>query len=313
MDLAQAKRFQDLLEPGVEQPTYLYSQIFSDDGFGVRSLSKKKFKLLRRIDPLLRRILIEEETVDFLTWGVQNSLMESFFLGSIMYYINRTAIVFTSHRIILIRIDRKNRPRDLIKQLRYDAIRSVGRSWTGNTNITTKSGMVRKFIKLPKRDHKFMQSTVEELIAADTLESSAVQSFENLCPHCFAAIAGRPLSCHKCGGGFKSADLATILSLIFPGLGDWYLGHRSIAVFEILMAALGWFLILLPPLDEYGREVSREPLPEFLVGLLLSFAIMHGLDAFVTRRIARTGIYPAAPPARNAEVRSETAGVDLSS
>ncbi len=298
MDLANAGRFQELLAPGVSHPHYQYDKIFDDTGFFARAHSKKKFKLLKALDPVLSAMLYEGETVDFLTWGVQSSLIDHFMLGWVMYTLNRSAIVFTSHRVLLLRVDGRGRPRDLVSQIRYDAIAQVKRSLFGATLLVTRSGKKTAFEKVAKPDRKFMQQTLESLQSSGKLESSGVMDREHLCPHCWIPVEGRPEACASCGGEFKSIRGARIRSLIFPGLGDWYLGHRGFAVMEMAGAALAWFSVLGPQRDEFGRPVAYAFWPDTVMTAAMLFAIMHLIDSWFTGRVAAAGIYPGRPPAR---------------
>jgi len=304
MHITEARRFEDLQERGADDAHFAFDRIFAGEGFRARRHSKKKFKLLKAVEPLLRRMLFEDEVVDFVTWGVQSSLMDAYFLGWVMYYLNRTAIVMTTHRIIMIRIDRKNRPRDLVRQLRYEAVDKVSRSWLGATVVKTKDRKKMVFEKLPKRDRRAIQQTLSEVPSDEPAGGSIVDCVENLCPHCWAPVDGRPRSCENCGGTFKSARSAAVRSLMFPGLGDWYLGHRGFAVMEILGAGFLWLILLLAALvpdpelayEEAGQPMDTATVGEFLAAAAFIFIFVHGADAFVTGRIARAGIYPHRPP-----------------
>jgi hypothetical protein len=123
------------------------------------------------------------------------------------------------------------------------------------------------------------------------LESTATKEggWQNLCPRCFTAIDGAPLSCEKCGEVFKSPKKAALRSLFFPGLGDFYLGYRKYATLELIGAALLWGLFLstlVPAVTRRGIEGVLVAGPIFAL-----VAFIHVGDALLTGAKARTGLH----------------------
>jgi hypothetical protein len=285
--IEQATRFEDLVAAGESDPAYSFSTIFDERTWRSRGRSKKKLKLLKRMDPKIRSALQEGEKVRYVTHGTGVSFWESYFLGWVMYFLNRRAILITDRRILLLQIDSRMRPSVLASQLRYSAIRKIGRTILGNTKIALGNGKTCVFAYVPKADRKFLQNLVDFTGQRFAQEATGL---EELCPHCFAVVNIGDDACGTCGGTFKSAKRATLRSLAFPGLGDWYLGHRKIAVFEMLLASLIWLGVLLPD-PEY---------PFTVIGLIFAAAFVviffHGADALATRHIARKGLYPDRAP-----------------
>ncbi len=288
--LASTDRFQDLLIRRPEDHPYVFASLFSNDGWAARRQSKKKLKLLKQIDATCRSMLDDGETVHFVTVGNGVSFWESYLLGWIAYYINRRAIILTDRRIILLQVDRKCRPHTLRSQLRYPTIYHHGTSFLGRLKLTMRGGKKHLLAYMPRKD----RGRLRQLIDHKKLEFKAYKpealDMENLCPYCHRLVAGRPKQCAHCTGRFKSSTKAVLLSLLFPGLGELYLGHTPFAVLEIIGAATLWvgFLLSIP-------MASTGPLPMAL-GAAVLFVFMHGLDALTTRYIARKGIYPAEPP-----------------
>lgn len=294
--LEGARRFQDLLTLTDHDAPYVYSGIFDDTGFRARRLSKKKFKLLKRIDEALRPMLREGERVLFLTFGTAVSFWESYFLGWAMYIINRRAIALTSERILLLQTDTRDHPGEFRSQLDYRAIEVVKGSAVGNTVVKVKSGKSHVFTRLPKADRKALQKVAERLRSESGGLGSGASGMEELCPYCFETVAGRPPQCPHCRGPFKSARKAGTLSLIFPGLGDIYLGHGTFAMMEIIFGAIIWISWLGVMLTDPNMSASGA----LLMAVFVIFFV-HGADALATWYLGRRGLYPARRAAPTAQ------------
>lgn len=283
----EASGFQELLERGEDGP-YAFAQMFSTDGWGARRRSKNTFKLLKKIDLPLRKMLREGERVFFVTRGVaQPSILEWYFLGAALYYMNQRAVVLTNQRILLLQIDSRRNPREMRGEIAYAAVSRLENSWTGSLRIEFHSGDRVLLAGVPKADRKWLATTFGRLL--EGLETPPVQSeLENLCPHCYVIVEGQPARCPACGGRFKSPKTAGLLSLVFPGAGDLYLGHTGFALLEILGATALWLVVIaLAVAPDVGVLEAV-----IFAGILVVFA--HGIDAYTTYRIARKGVLPDA-------------------
>ena len=276
-----AKRFEDLLELESHHAPYVFDRIFSDEDRGARSLSKKKFKLLKRIDGEVRAMLEDDEKVHRITSGMQTSVIDELFLNFVSP-INRYALVFTDRRLLPIQIGRGDKPSRRRSQIRYEAIESIGSTPMGNLRIVFKGGEKATFSRVHESDRGLPEEAVGRFRAGITASAPDADGKEDLCPHCYQRVTGTPTSFPTCQGGFKSARKAGLLSLIFPGFGDFYLGHRGTATLEIVAASFIWLSFLGP------GDVQ-------LAQLLFLLAVVHGGDAVLTRRVARKGIYPSDP------------------
>lgn len=302
MNVQTARRFQELLSGQVEPAPYDYAVLFSNDGFFARRRSKARFKLLQGIDAKLRRVLRPEERVYFLTPGTTVSLAEQFFVGWIAYYLNMRALVFTTERVLLLEIDNRKRAGKLVSQIPYAAIASVKSTWTGHCRVSLINKETYNFQNVPKADRKFLAEFLREIVQGTHAPFQRVPGLEHLCPHCFALVPGHPSACPACRGSFKSPDRAALLSLAFPGVGDWYLGHRGVAIVELLGACFMWWLFVLVPLVAPGTP-GAEPLnAAYWATVAIVLLVAHGVDALVTRHFALKGHHPhgAAPGAARA-------------
>lgn len=302
--IREAQQFEDLLRLSSHDMPYLFDKIFSAEGKDAKSLLQKKFKLLKSIDREVREMLNEDEKVYFLSSGLQTSIAEEYFAGvAYAFSINGRAIIFTTQRILLLQIngvrrfpalypfssrDEDIRPLSLKFQIQYSTIKEINRTLFGNLKIKFQNGGSLIFAYLPKEDGKLMEDEIKELQVRQSFPPLATLGLENLCPYCNRPVEGFPESCRHCWRPFKSARQVGWLSFIFPGLGDFYLGHRSFAIFKMIIAAILWIAVLS------GAAFKNLQLlfPRLDTALIL-FVCMHGIDAIWTNHIAKKGIYPA--------------------
>ena len=303
MNAQTARRFEDLLPASSEPTPYDYGMMFKADGFFARWRSKKRFSLLKGIDVQLRRVLHDGEKVFFMTPGTTVSIGEQFFVGWIAYYLNARALVFTTERVLLLAIDSRKRAGRLVSQIPYTAIASVSSTWTGMCRVKLLNKETFNFQNVPTADRKFLAGFLADIVKGTNAPFERVQGLEHLCPHCFKVVPGHPYRCPACHGRFKSPAKAAIRSLIFPGLGDWYLGHRGFAVLEMLGSTFLWLaFVWLPllamalPADPEMAEPELEPLDaSYWITAAIIIGVSHLIDAMMTRHFARKGHHPDGP------------------
>ena len=281
----RARSFEELLAVGEDGP-YVFAQMFSAEGRRARSNAKRRFKLLKRIDQPLRAMLRDGERVFFVTRGVaQPSMVEWYFLGAALYYMNQRALVLTNQRILLLQIDWRQRPKEMRNEIAYTSVASLRNTWLGNARVSFHNGGSVQLAGVPKADRKWMATTFDKLLAS--LAAPPTQSeMDQLCPHCFAVVEAQPPSCSHCRGHFKSPRMAGMLSLVYPGAGDLYLGHNGFAYMELLGATLAWTVAIAIGLD------PSIGLLEAAIVLVFMIVFMHGIDGFTTHRIAKKGLLP---------------------
>ena len=258
-----------------------FDEMFPETRKGrIRRRDRKRAELLRKVEPVLQRALLPTEVVRFATNGVRQLMWWLLTAGSMNPFANRTTLVLTDKRVLLIHTDWKNRPRMFANQLPLDRIRETsGR----NSYIFIRTGREQLMFHGVKRSEAFHLRGL--------LESTASKKggWQNLCPSCFSAMDSAPPSCEKCGEVFKSPRKAAFRSLIFPGLGDFYLGYRKYATLEILGAGVLWAIFLstlVPAAQAKGPRGALVALPIFAL-----VALVHVCDALLTRAKARTGLH----------------------
>jgi len=258
-----------------------YSEMFADVRKGrIKRRDRKRAEMLRKAEPVLQRVLNPMEVVRYATNGVRQLTWWLLTAGSMNPFANRTTLVLTDRRVLLIHTDSKQRPRMFANQLPLERIRATaGR----NSYIFIRSGREQLMF------HGVKRSEARRL--RGLLETTATKEggWQNLCPRCFTATDGAPPSCESCGEVFKSPKKAALRSLLFPGLGDFYLGYHKYAALEIIGASLLWALFLSTLISASSRRGLEGLL---IAGPLFALVVfIHVGDALLTRAKARTGLH----------------------
>lgn len=297
--LQSAHDFEQLLTPASGHFPYDFNSIFRPEGILGKRREKTRFNLLRQLDESIRSVLAEGETVQMVSHGLENSIFEQMFLGWMVYYLNLTAFVLTDRRLLLFQITSRHQPKTFVKQYRFGAIQAVSFGMGRSLKVTGADGKTTAFARLPGQDGKrlavFLQGSIK---AGGSIQAI---SKESLCPSCHVPIQGIPEACHGCGQLFKSPVRAGFLSLLFPGVGDLYLGHYGLAAFEVIAGVLVWTVFTLDFMD---ASLTSAPLsmPEaFLASALLIVPFLHVPDALATWRIGCKGLV------KHTRARSENA------
>lgn len=241
---------------------------------------RKRAKILRKAEPVLERALGPLEVVRFATHGVRQLMWWLLTAGSMNPFANRTTLVLTNQRVLLIHTDWRYRPCLFANQLPVERIvETMGR----NSYVFIRSPREQlMFHGVRRSEAQYLQSLLD---STDAQEGG----WQNLCPHCFTAIDGAPQACPNCGERFKNAKKAALRSLIFPGLGDFYLGYRKYALLEIAGAGALWGIFLstlIPAVRLKGAAGMLLALP--MLGLV---ALVHAGDAWLTRNKAKMGLH----------------------
>jgi hypothetical protein len=292
-----ASTFDELVRAEGPKSPYEFSSIFHSKGFFAKRLSKQKMKVVKQFDRDLREMLAKEERVFHVSWGIHYSVVEAYFLGMWHYMLNRRVLVFTDRRILILQADSRRKFMDLKAQVRYESITKIARWRMGVMAFALRDKTTLTLTGLPRRDRKVVREYIQSRI--DVLKSQSPGAtgpgIENLCPHCYSTVRDFPPRCRSCGGVFKSPRKAFWLSFLFPGLGDWYLGHKFLGVMEGCGALAMWAVVGLGVSEGIADEASSEGIAVWIVLAAVAaclFMAVHGVDALVTRHTARKGIYP---------------------
>jgi len=267
---------QDLASPRLD-----YGEIFKPkkNGRYKSGLNKYKLKVLKSVQGILEKVLNEEERVLRIGSGTAYYPAEIFFgNGYLTTMYNRYAILGTNQRAILINIDhRMKRTMNYLFQLPYHNLKKVAlSSLFGRITFKMVKGKKRIFTGIKRAAARELSLFFKERKEDSADASSSKEVAENLCPSCFAPLGAGLITCTQCEQKFKDPNKAMFRSLVLPGLGDLYLGHRFLGIMEILGSVLVWAFVIRNLLGGH-------------YAILALLVIFHAVDALLARHMAKKG------------------------
>jgi len=265
---------------------YDWDRLFpKTEGMGAAGDIKRRVRMLESVEPRLDFLLYPGERIEFITKGTLNSFVEQWFLGIWSLVINRTLMLFTNYRIILINSDGKHRAKAMMWQIPYDRLKKFGAgSAVTSTTFKIEKGRTYKFVRVPRSDRKRLKQYVRERVEEIRQQEFKFPSHvgrDPLCTTCATPVPPRTHQCPECGERFIPPIQPALMSLIVPGTGDLYLGHRGIAMVE-LFGFLALLLLTVAVAVDGGLAAAIVPLAVLVVANMI--------DSIVTLHIASKGV-----------------------
>jgi hypothetical protein len=243
--------------------------------------------MLQSVEPRLGFLLFPGERIEFVTRGALNSLVEQYFMGVWSIMVNRTLFLFTNMRLILLNCDGKGRAKTLMWQIPYERMQKYAPgTFSGHVKIKTVGGKSYSFIGVPGKDRKRLKEYMVARLAHTRAQGLAFPSHADrdpLCCQCATPLPKGARQCHECGDVLIDPMTPALLSLLMPGIGHLYLGHRAMSLLEML-----GYAILLANMVFLVLKVG-------VAGLVVAVPVIliaNTADALVTLYVAKKGAMP---------------------
>lgn len=260
-------------------------------GLGWKGAIKKKHAQIAAVERVLRRALAPNETVLYVAKGVQQSLLEQYFMGIWAQTINQTVFVLTNARVLMLRTNSKGTPKETFWSIYYSQIEVFKPSWTGVVELRLRDGKKLKFTGFPKSDRRAIPELIQKALESfrrHGFDPRVTQSMENLCSHCFNRVPKDEYACGGCGAEFWTPVSVAVRSLIFPSWGDFCMKHYVLAAAELVGSAVAWTIAIATIVNGLDNGGWIEGL--FLAAMVLVFT--HAADAVLTYVVAKKGLHP---------------------
>ncbi len=245
--------------------------------------NKIRVKVLMAVHAVLSKILQDGEKVMCIGKGTASYPFEILFgNGYLTLMYNHYAVACTDRRLLFININpQMKQPTHYVFQMPYEHIKKVKKGLLmGGLVLQPFQGKRRTFTNMKR----YFAKEIHEFIAAKResmpLVKPAEELLENLCPACFVPLPKGLSSCPACTAGFKEPKKALLKSLVMPGWGDFYLGHRALGGLELVGSLFVWMIVVSLVLQ--GGPWS------LIVPLFLLF-LYNGFDAVITYHMGKKG------------------------
>jgi hypothetical protein len=236
--------------------------------------SKFKARILKSVHEKANKILTDGEQVLRICKGTAYYPAQLLIgNGYLTMLYNQYAILCTNKRLLLINIDsRVTRTTHYVFQIVYEDIKSIKKGFLlGHLIINRRRGKRRVYTAVKRYLLNEIKDFVEKTLTGIDAISTPRPPLEKLCPACFIPLEENLTQCPKCSVQFKKPKTAFLKSLIVPGWGDIYLGHRLLGVFELMGSALVWLIVVSLLLSGAGDNLA------VAAAIFLFYNLMDGL------------------------------------
>lgn len=270
---------------GLSSEKFDFGEILSPNKKGGYKSRRNKFKIrvFNAIHNILDEILEDGEKVMRIGKGTAYYPAEIFLGNGILTMIyNCYAIVCTNRRLLFVNINsRITRPTHFLSQMLYADIRKVKQGLLLNHLILYRMSGKRRIFTSVKR---YLLKELKEFIplrkdAVRSVEHST-ESLENLCPSCFVPLPKGLIACPGCKVNLKEPKRAFFKSLVLPGWGDIYLGHRALGILELIGSVIIWVFVI---------SFLRQGGVENLITAVFLLLIYNGHDGILTYHMGKKG------------------------
>lgn len=182
----------------------------------------------------LKPFLERDEKILLVTTGHSPPTMfEKMGLGWLFVYLKRSLLVFTDRRIFHIPTTPIYRYRNSIAQISYGECQSITLKGRSLVITYSSSSAIDKFFSLAGREKKKIRNILEDVTIADGRNNATGRI--HLCPQCTAPLSVSKATCHRCHLTFKSAAIATFLSILLPGGGYFYIRQPLLGIMAAII------------------------------------------------------------------------------
>lgn len=202
--------------------------------------------------------------------------------GYLTMLYNHYAILCTNKRLLFVNINsRVTRVTHYVFQIPYEDIKSIKKGLLfGHFIINRHQGKRRVYTAVKRFLLNDMKGFVEKTATGIDGNPTARPSPEKLCPACFDPLEDKLTQCPQCSIEFKKPKTAFLKSLILPGWGDMYLGHRLLGVFELMGSAFVWLIVI---------SLLSSGVGENLAIAVIIFLFYNCMDGLLTYHMAKKG------------------------
>ncbi|MGA9537120.1 MAG: hypothetical protein WBR24_14530 [Desulfobacterales bacterium] len=205
-----------------------------------KRIEKRQRWFIVRLSFLKPFLELDEKILQVTTGHSPTTIFEKMGLGWFFVYLKRSLLVFTDRRIFHVPTTPAYRYRNSITQIPYRLCRSISMKGRNLILVYKASGVTETFFSLAGREKKKIGEILKSVPVSNN--GAAAGGRTHLCPRCAAPLTASGYACRRCHLRFKTGTLATLMAVLLPGGGYFYirqpfLGAMS-AILEISLLAM---------------------------------------------------------------------------
>ena len=207
-----------------------------------KRIEKRQRWFMVRLSFLKPFLELDEKILQVTTGHSPSTIFEKMGVGWVFVYLKRSLLVFTDRRIFHIPTTPAYRYRNSIAQIPYRLCRSIRMKGRNLILIYKASGATETFFSLAGREKKKIGEILKAVPVSN--DGAATGGRTHLCPQCAATLTASGHTCRRCHLNFKTGTLATLMAVLLPGGGYFYirqpfLGAMAAVVEITLLAVIG--------------------------------------------------------------------------
>lgn len=238
----------------------LYSNHKGEEKKGIR---KRAEKAVEKLQEILRKMLGQDEVVLYVArCQAPASVFEQMTFRWYIYYMTGTVLVFTNRRLLQFFVKSKGEWKRRLRTVSWGDIEQANvKGWLSYTlELKYRNGKKETYWGVRGDDARKIKMVVPAILGAGSVESTAAQSMVSLCPGCLTQLTPQVYECASCRTAFKDEKTMVRRSLIIPGGGYFYIGHRFLGVVDFIAEA--YLLALTVIFLVVGAGGIQDPLVE---------------------------------------------------
>ena len=204
-----------------------------------KKIEKRQRNLIIKI-PFLKPFIRNNEKVLCVTTGhTPVTILEKLGIGWLFIYLKRCLLVFTDQRVLSIPTTPVYKYRNSVTEIPYGSCSSIRMKGRSLIVEYKKKGAIEKFFSLAGKEKKKITNLLKNIPLKS--DGNLAEKRTNLCPRCSTRLAEKTRICEGCELKFKTKLMATLLAVLFPGGGYFYVRQYFLgacaALLEIALAS----------------------------------------------------------------------------
>lgn len=293
-------------------PTRTDVAFTNKSGVEKRAIRKEAEKHLKKLAPVLLRLLQKDEVVLYVAGGCAPMTgVEQYTFGIFAQFVSRVTMVFTNMRVFAFRVEHNGNWRESLKVCALSEIASAKASGvilTRYLKLTYANGKKESYWALKQRDKVKLKTLMAKLVEPPTGAARYGQGMRPVCPTCFSDLAEGHYECSPCGQRFREEHSLWWRSFI-PGAVYFFAKQTGMGILHAIFDSLVTLEVVILTIGTFTMTRAEKG-QDYWVGagfIVLLWLFERSVALWHARRFVREFI-PIPGTSRAGQTMSMTAG-----